>query len=311
MMTDDQELLKKLIDDDEIEDVELQKGGYPAVVRGRPIKTRSSKKKTKSRKGCPCWCKCIGFTMLTFGFFLVLAMAYGYKMLTEVVEEFTIETDTPRKFPVVKMSEEALEEVAIRVEDFFENIVDGKAGIDNLVLRQDEINGFIGHSDYLRGNVMYTIHKDQIVEEFSLPMDVLGFNGRYFAGSEYVALGTTESDGQDGYDKKNIVEMKVTTEAKHEDWFKGPLMFMQLQYLITKNKEDEGQKVFELFLEKGYFFGSWVQPMEERHNIMEDIYDSLDDEDMREVVKKVANGIKRVSIEEGKIVIEARDPSSN
>mmetsp|Transcript_9658 Transcript_9658/g.12937 ORF Transcript_9658/g.12937 Transcript_9658/m.12937 type:complete len:159 (+) Transcript_9658:522-998(+) len=158
---------------------------------------------------------------------------------------------------------------------------------------------------------MYTIHKDQIVEEFSLPMDVLGFNGRYFAGSEYVALGTTESDGQDGYDKKNIVEMKVTTEAKHEDWFKGPLMFMQLQYLITKNKEDEGQKVFELFLEKGYFFGSWVQPMEERHNIMEDIYDSLDDEDMREVVKKVANGIKRVSIEEGKIVIEARDPSSN
>jgi hypothetical protein len=296
-----------LIDEDELEDIEVQKGGYPAIVKGRPIKTSSSKKKTKSRKGCPCWCKCIGFTVLTFIFFVILAMAYGYKVLTEVVEELTIETDTPRKFPVVTMSEPELDAVANRVEDFFENIIDGKADTPYLELSQDEINGFIGHSDYLRGNLMYTLHQDQIVEEFSLPMDVLGFDGRYFAGYESFALGTLNSEGEDGYDKKNIVEMKMTTEAKHEDWFDGPLMFMQLQYLITKNKEDEGQKVFELFLEKGCFFGSWIEPIEERHNIMEDIYDGADSEDFR----KVVNGIERVSIQEGRVIIKARNPSIN
>jgi hypothetical protein len=307
MMTEDPQLLKRLIDEDELEDIEVQKGGYPAIVKGRPIKTSSSKKKTKSRKGCPCWCKCIGFTVLTFIFFVILAMAYGYKVLTEVVEELTIETDTPRKFPVVTMSEPELDAVANRVKDFFENIIDGKADTTYLVLSQDEINGFIGHSDYLRGNLMYTLHQDQIVEEFSLPMDVLGFDGRYFAGYESFALGTLNSEGEDGYDKKNIVEMKMTTEAKHEDWFDGPLMFMQLQYLITKNKEDEGQKVFELFLEKGCFFGSWIEPIEERHNIMEDIYDGADSEDFR----KVVNGIERVSIQEGRVIIKARNPSIN
>jgi hypothetical protein len=306
MMTEDPQLLKRLIDEDELEDIEVQKGGYPAIVKGRPIKTSSSKKKTKSRKGCPCWCKCIGFTVLTFIFFVILAMAYGYKVLTEVVEELTIETDTPRKFPVVTMSEPELDAVANRVEDFFENIIDGKADTPYLELSQDEINGFIGHSDYLRGNLMYTLHQDQIVEEFSLPMDVLGFDGRYFAGYESFALGT-HSEGEDGYNKKNIVEMKMMTEAKHEDWFDGPLMFLQLQYLITKNKEDEGQKVFELFLEKGCFFGSWIEPIEERHNIMEDIYDGADSEDFR----KVVNGIERVSIQEGRVIIKARNPSIN
>jgi len=220
------------------------------------------------------------------------------------VEEFTIETDTPRKFPVVTMSEPQLHIVANRVEDFFENIIDGNADTPDLELSQDEINGFIGHSDYLRGNLMYTLHQDQIIEEFSLPMDVLGFDGRYFAG---YALDTLHSEGEDGYDKKNIVEMKMMTEANHEDWFDGPLMFMQLQYLVTKNKEDKGQKMFELFLEKGSFFGSVVTPVEERHNIMEDIYDSADSEDFR----KVVNGIERVSIQEGRVVIKARNPSSN
>jgi len=253
MMTEDPQLLKKLIDDDEIEDIEFQKGGYPAVVKGRPIKTPSSKKKTNSRKGYPCWCKCIGFTMLTFSFFVILAMAYGYKVLTEVVEELTIETDTPRKFPVVTMSERKLDAVANRVEDFFENIIDGKADTPDLELSQDEINGFIGHSDYLRGNLMYTLHQDQIVEEFSLPMDVLGFDGRYFAGYSFDTL---KSEGEDGYDKKNIVEMKMMTEAKHEDWFDGPLMFMQLQYLVTKNKEDEGQKNVRAVLREGLLL--WI-----------------------------------------------------
>jgi len=246
------------------------------------------------RKCCPFFCKCIGFTMLTFVFFAVLAMAYVYKVLTDVVEEFTIETDTPWKFPVVTMSERDLYIVANRVEDFLGNITDGEAGIEDLVLSQDEINGFvnglIGHSDYQ----MITIRDNQIVEEFRLPMGVLGFDDRYFAGYNYFDFGILKSDGEDGYDKKNIVEVKTMTEAKHNNWFDGPLVFLQLQYLVT---EDKGHKFFELFFEKGYVFG--CPPVEERQKL----FDS-------EGFRKVLYGIEHVSIEKGKIVIKARNPSS-
>lgn len=303
MMTEDPQLLKKLIDDDEIQDVEVQKGGYPGVVTGHPIKTPSLKKKTKSRKGCPCWCKCIGFTMLTFVFLFIFAVGYAYSVLTELVEDFTVETDTPRKFPVVTMSEGELNRVAHRVEHFFDDVMDEKTGIEDLVINQDEINGFFGHSDYLRGNAMITLHKDRFDEEFSLPMDILGFESRYFAGSEYVAF-KTESAG--GFERNKIVEMNVETEAKHEDWFDGPLMFMKLHYMMTENIGDE--KLMGLYLEKGYFFGELAP---QGYVDMEEFYDNLDDADTEEVIRKLVNGIESVSIEEGKMVIKARNPSSN
>merc|ERR1711982_248699 len=148
--------------------------------------------------------------------------------------------------------------------------------------------------------------KDRIVEDFSLPMDILGFNGRYFAGNEYLSL---KSDDNGDFNKKNIIEINTETEALHKDWFDGPLVFMQLQYLITNNQEDQGQKMIELFLEKGSFFGV-VAPQEfidERQNIM----DFFDDADAKEVFEKLINGIDRVSIEEGRITFKGRPPSGD
>merc|ERR1711865_402601 len=192
--------------------------------------------------GCPCWCKCIGITMLMFSLLAIMGMYFAFTRLKYVVEELTVETDSPQKFPIVDMSEPELANVIDRVNSF----VDGDT--EDLVLYQDEINGFIGHSDYLRGNFMITLHEDRVVEEYSLPMDVLGFDGRYFVGRDYLAL----DEG------KNIVEIKMETKASHEEWFDGPLFFVQLQYLITKIKDDKGQNMLALFLEKGSFFGQSI-----------------------------------------------------
>jgi len=286
-MSNNQELLRKLIDDDEIEDVELQKGGSPVIVIGLPVKKASLKKKRATRQGCPCWCKCIGITMLIFSLVLILSMFFAFTKLKYVVEELTVETDSPQKFPYVDMSEPELANVIDRVNSF----VDGDT--ENLVLYQDEINGFIGHSDYLRGNFMITLHEDRVVEEFSLPMDVLGFDGRYFVGSDYLAL----DEG------KNIVEMKMETEASHEEWFDGPLFLVQLQYLITKIKDDKGQNMLALFLEKGSFFGQLIpqEAINERGNLLEDLYNS-DDDDVEKIME-VINSIEKVFIEEGKVVV--------
>lgn len=304
-MNTDQELRKKLLDDDELENVELQKQESPVIVTGIAISTaKPSSKKTKKkgpvRRLFCCLCKCAGITMFVFALLGIVALGYLYSCVKDVVDHLTVETDSPQKFPIVKMSDSELNEVMDRVSLFFEDILFQETDIEDLVLEQDEINGFIGHSDYLRGNLMVTLHEDRLVEEYSLPMDVLGFDGRYFVGNDYLEL-----------DGNQILEMKMETEASHEDWFDGPLFFLQLQYLITKNKEDEGRNMLELYLEKGSFFGQVIpqEVIDERQNILEDLYhqDDEDSEDLREVISR----IESVSIQEGKVVVKARRPKSN
>jgi len=294
-MSNDPELLRKLIDDDELEDFELQKEGSRTIVKGIAVDTSSRKKK----KGCiSCCCKCVIITMVLFILLSVFALGYAYAYLDEVVQELTIETDSPKKFPIVEKTESELQQIIDRVEDFVDNVEDRAKEIEDLVLTEDDINAFIGHSDYLRGNYMVTLQKNRIVEEFSFPMDILGYNDRYFVGNEYLAL---KSDGQ-----KDLLEMKMETEATHEDWFAGPLYFMQFQYLITKSKEDEGENMLKLFLEQGKFFGQVVPEdvIDQHQNLLEDLYDA-DDDDV-ETIREVISGIESVSIEEGKIVVKAR-----
>merc|ERR1712124_172329 len=233
-----------------------------------------------------------------------VAFCYLYSWMIDVVDDFTV--DTPKTFPVVEMSDAELDKVLDRVDSFFYSIVDGETHINDLVLKEDEINGFIGHSDFLRGNLMVTLNENRIVEEFSLPMDQLGLGKRYFVGNDYLELGDYGEDGG------SRLEMKMETEAKHEDWFDGPLIFMQLQYLIKKSKEDEGQTMIELFLKNGTFFGQAASQefIDERVNLLEGLYNDQNDEDIEKLLT-VVNGIERVSIEEGKVVVTAKNNNSD
>jgi len=272
---------------------------------GIPVKTPSQKKKVDRRRSggcCKCVCKCLVFTILVALLLTTFAFCYLYSWLNNVVDDFTV--DTPKRFPVVEMSDTELDKVLDRVDSFFDSIVDGETHINDLVLKEDEINGFIGHSDFLRGNLMVTLHQDLIVESFSLPMDKLGLGKRYFVGSDYLEL---KDKGEYGNDGGSLLEMKVETEAKHEDWFDGPLMFLQLQYLIKKSKEDAGQTIMGLFLEKGSFFGQAASDefINERVNLLQFLYEPENAEALEEILEAV-NSIERVSIEEGKLVVKAQ-----
>jgi len=310
MTANDNELFEKLLDDDEVQDVELQKESPMITVVGVPLKKPSSRKKNGRRRPggcCKCFCKCIGVTMLILALFSVFIAGCIYFWIRDAVDQLTIETDSPQKFPVVYKSDSELHNVVKRVDYFASAVIDGVSDIEDLVLEQDEINGFIGHSDYLRGNLLVTFSEDLIVEEFSLPMDKLGFGDRFFVGNDYLVVKSDEHKAGEG----GLIEMKVETEAKHEDWFDGPLIFVQLQYLITKSNMDEGKSIFELFLEKGSFFGQVVpqEIIDEREDLLENFFDELDHSELEDALKLI-NGIERVSIEPGKIVIKARKNNS-
>jgi len=368
-INDSKELFKKLIDDDDVlEDIELQKKNHhkspmliaTAIVVSDPKKGLASRRKAGrkggSGSGCPCWCKCIGWTMLVFtllSFFMVgCAYVWLNGILKEAVEQFTIESPLP-KFDIIEMSDLEQNIVKDRVMLFVEQLAapktttngEPRALINDLVLTQDEINGFIGHSDYLRGNMMVSFHKNIIEEEYSLPMDVLGYDGRYFVGNDYLKLGTEELNNKN----TNTIEMEMTTAATHEDWFDGPLFFAKIQYLITNSMTDEFEGIMlGLFLEKGSIFGQDAPQdfIDEHQNLLDYFYYPLDqhdhdhhhhhdhhhdnhdehhdhhdkhrdhhnhhghsddDDDVDvEAIRNVIANIESVSIEEGRIVVKAR-----
>jgi hypothetical protein len=341
-----QELLKKLIDDDDVlEDIELQKKNHKkspmlvatAIVVSDPKKGLASRRRAgrKGGSGCPCWCKCIGWTVLVFTLlsFFIIGCAYVWLngILKEAVEQFTIESPLP-KFDIIEMSASEGNIVVDRVMLFVEQLAapkttygEPRALINDLVLTQDEINGFIGHSDYLRGNMMVSFHKNLIEEEYSLPMDVLGYDGRYLVGNDHLKLGTEELNN------KNTIEVEMTTAATHEDWFDGPLFFAKIQYLITNSMTDEFEGIMiNLFLEKGSIFGQDAPQdfIDEHQNLLDYLYYPLDHHDHHddhhdkhrdhhnhsdydddidvEAIRNVIANIESVSIEEGRIVVKAR-----
>lgn len=312
-LSDENHLLEKLLDDDELEDVEMQKKS-PEIVAGIPFKAPSSKKNRRGSKSClKCMCKCFGITILTFALAIILISVYIYSQLDHILDEFTV--DTPQKFPIVEMPETELRKVLARVDSFFDSVIDGESDIKDLVLKEDEINGFIGHSDFLRGNVKVTLHENLMSEYFSIPTEQFGLGKHYFVGDNYLQLHNDKHEEDDEYEEDGggLLEMKIETEAKHEDFFDGPLIFMQLQYLIKESKKDEGQAMLELFLENGSFFGHAAsrEDIDKRENLLESLYapENEDDEDVQQILK-VVNGIERVVIEEGKVVVKAKHNSA-
>lgn len=302
--TNEKELLAKLIDDDEVQDIELQKEPPMIAVVGVPVKKTSSKKKHLGKRIC----KCLGITMLILILLSIFAGACLIFWMRKVLDDLTVET--PQKFPIVYKSDDELYDVIMRMEHFYDAVVEGESNVEDLVVEQDEMNGFIAHSDYLRGNAMVTFEEERIVEQFSLPMKELGFGDRYLVGNDYFALKKDKSgDGEGG-----LVEMKVETEAKHEGWFDGPLIFLQMQYFINKSKMDEGRTMLEIFLEKGSFFGNLIpqEVIDEREDLMEPFLDGLDldDSDLEDAIHFI-NGIESYSIESGKIVFKARTNDIN
>lgn len=239
-----------------------------------------------------CCCTCVWITLAAL-FLVGLAMTgFMYMAMKDTVEHLTV-TTPHAKFPVVTMTDAELSVVQDRVSLFVDQLrAKEYDGIKDLVLTEDEINGFIGHSDYLRGNMHVTVKEGTIEEEYSLDMDMLpGGHGRYFVGSDYVSV--NKDDGK--------IEMKMETEAKHSDWFDGPLLFAQLQYLV---EQQDHANILELYLEKGSFFGQDAPQdfIDKRENLLKGLYNDQDCED----AKNVLEGIENVSIEAGKIVIQPR-----
>ncbi|KAG7337154.1 hypothetical protein IV203_021678 [Nitzschia inconspicua] len=276
---DDLELQKKLLDN------EVAAAADVIIIRDRSVakgfSLRSCLLKTL------CW-----IMVVFFGLTALLAGAMFF-WTRNVVQHLTVtESQT---FPIVDMSDTEVDYLGSRVKIFMDQLLLQKVPQEDLVVTQDEINGLLGHSDYLRGNMYVTLKPGTISEEYSLPMDGLpGGHGRYFLGHDYTTVD----------EKAQRVELKMETAAKHEDWFIGPLFFLQLHF-ESKDFEEYHQHLLELFIENGSIFGSTIPDdvINEHMNILDGFYEQ---EDSGEAFRAIVNGIESVTIEEGRIVIKPR-----
>mmetsp|Transcript_46920 Transcript_46920/g.69778 ORF Transcript_46920/g.69778 Transcript_46920/m.69778 type:complete len:303 (-) Transcript_46920:135-1043(-) len=291
------ELTKKLLDlEDQSEYDDHEAGDVKKTKSTMRVADAAAHHKAAPppRSCCSCCCKCLLITLLVLFLLGVAMVATLYHMTSKVVHDFTI-TEPHAKYPVVDMSEAEARLVGDRLNLFVDELLADKVPSEELVLTQDEINGVIGRDDYLRGNAMITLEKGIIREEVSLPVSMLpGGEGRYFVAHDYTKIDDEEDGGH--------FEVKLETEAKHEDWFDGPLYFARLQMLFSPPEEQNN--MLELYLEKGSFFGNEVDQdfIDEHHNLMDYLYQDPSKKDLI----KIMEGIEKISVLPGKLVITPR-----
>lgn len=104
---------------------------------------------------------------------------FTYRFAMKLVEDNT--STTPKVLPKVEMTEEQRKTLDDRVAAFKKALDDG-ADAEPLVLTADELNAVVAEHGKTEGRVYFTIEGEKLNGEVSLPLDELGFKGRYFNG---------------------------------------------------------------------------------------------------------------------------------
>ncbi|HVR35428.1 MAG TPA: hypothetical protein VMS21_06205 [Methylomirabilota bacterium] len=115
---------------------------------------------------------------------LLLVVAVGvymaYRFVIGKVDEYT---DTePMELPTLLLTQTELEELNERLSEFGDAVREGEA-TEPLVLQGEEINALVANEEEFRDHVYLTIEDDEVKGQISLPLDQLGFKGRYLNGA--------------------------------------------------------------------------------------------------------------------------------
>jgi hypothetical protein len=258
----------------------------------KPLPT-SKPRYRKKGKSCLTWCLIITGVMITLFMLLttlMVGMAYGW-MRHEVIRFTVLE---PLDLPIHSLPDSELDLVKSRAMLFFDTLKAGQVPADDLTLSVDELNGFIAHSDFLRGNSYATITENEVSVDFSFPVSSLpGGSERYFVANWDVGVSQPLED-------KALITTKLETYSPVED-LDGPILFGE--FLAYWQNPSE----LAVNLQSGQFL-KWIAPkdfIDEKRNLLDYICD--DDDVCTDNGKRIIKGILGVSIDSnGNIVIQAK-----
>jgi hypothetical protein len=257
---------------------------HDAPLEVKPVVRRPKK------KCCCCLKICLIIFAVFFGL-LLMGGAFMYFQGRKIVRKITV--TTPKHFPVVDIPQAKLDQVKDRAMLFVDTIRAGEVPEEDFVITAEEINGFFGHSDFLRGNIYISLTEDhnEIKTQFSVPTDFLpGGAGRYFVGDEAIDIER----------QAHKVTYDLDVAAFDEIAPGTPLVLAVFKYTM----ENFDSKHLEVYLQNLKVLG---QDKAERfiakhYNILEDIYNDPDNADVTQVVAQ----IESIAIENDSIVVKPR-----
>lgn len=152
---------------------------------------------------------CLLGGVLALGLICLLVLCAGagtYFWVSDQIEKYTAEQ--PVELPVVRYSEEQLEQLEKRIETFVSKIDEGEVPEQDLVLTAEEINALIAKEEDFRGNVFVKIEDGKIVGDVSIPTDPIpGGKDRYLNASA-----TIEATLEGGVLIVNLADAEVNGE---------------------------------------------------------------------------------------------------
>ena len=249
--------------------------------------------------------KCLCLTLVVvLVLFLTTSLVVGlcgYMWMKHQVQRFT--TDEAVPLPIHDIPNAELEIVKDRAKLFYDSIRAGQRPTEDLVLTQDELNGFLAHSDYLRGNAFVRLTENHASADLSLPAKGLpGGKGRYFVGTGALTLEKTEQD-----------KTKMTTQLEtlyQIEGLKYPKLLLAefLAYVAA-----DGTNTVNIM--SGQFL-NWVVPadcIEQKENLLAHLCDDQDDDDDQDCqdFKAFLDGLGDITIGNESITFHAAGSSSN
>jgi hypothetical protein len=244
----------------------------------------------KKGKSCLAWCLIIVGVMIAL--FVVLATIMSTMAFIWMRHEVIRFTVTERlNLPIHALPDSELYLVKDRTMLFLDTLKAGQVPADDLTLSVDEFNGFIAHSDFLRGNAYATISENKVSVDLSLPVKFLpGGRDRYLVANWFMGVSQPLED-------KALITTKLETLSPVKD-LDGPILFGE--FLAYWHDSE-----LVVNVKSGQFL-KWIAPkklIDEKRNLLEDIYD---DDDCPHA-KRIIEGIHGVSINRnGDIVIQAK-----
>jgi hypothetical protein len=152
---------------------------------------------------------CLGTILL--GFLAIGLIGYaGYSYFQRQVAKYT--SDAPIELPSVNISQEEVDAIKSRLEDFQKQFESGEAP-QELIITEDEINALIAGDSDLKGRVYIQIEDGNLRADVSIPLDQFpGGKGRYFNGSV-----TLHVQMENGVIVANVVDAEANGSPIPED----------------------------------------------------------------------------------------------
>lgn len=143
----------------------------------------SSTPENTQRKGFPCGCFLGGclVVLLLVAVTAGVGSYFAYGWYQTQLAKYT--SETPMELPSIHITEEEVEAVVAKFDQFQEQFEQGDAP-QEFVITVDEINALIAKNPELRGRIYVSIVEDNLKADVSFPVDQLpGGKGRFFNGS--------------------------------------------------------------------------------------------------------------------------------